>query len=144
MESSEHFNDKPLFFRNAADCLDDEGKLLLAAWTGSMQTPRVRDVARAVLCPSICTVAEYSEFIQSAGLQILETNDLTQTVLPTWDFCHRRAKQVRAFVKYLPKTLAEFVEAIDIIREAYVSGDLTYTVITAVKRELNPSSRPRS
>jgi len=36
-------------------------------------------------------------------------------------------------VKLLPRAAREFVEGIEIILDAYRSGDLTYTVIAATK-----------
>jgi tocopherol O-methyltransferase len=133
MESSEHFTDKPKFLRNVAKTLRTQGKLLLSAWTGSMDRPRVQGVARAFLCPELWTADQYCSQIESAGMRVEHCEDLTAQVLPTWEVCLRRAHRARPMVRLLPRSAREFVEGIDIILDAYQSGDLSYTVLVARK-----------
>ncbi|MGE0405867.1 MAG: cyclopropane-fatty-acyl-phospholipid synthase family protein, partial [Candidatus Korobacteraceae bacterium] len=80
MESSEHFHDKPAYFRRIAKSLLPGGKLLVAAWTGSMQDERVREVARAFLCPMLQPADDYSLQMEAAGLTVLECQDVTSRV----------------------------------------------------------------
>jgi cyclopropane fatty-acyl-phospholipid synthase-like methyltransferase len=137
MESSEHFAAKAKFLRNAAKALKPGGRFLLAAWTGSMQRLRVREVARAFLCPELWTAQEYSAAAQAAELKILHCEDLTTQVIRTWEICRQHARTAKAVVKLLPQPAREFVEGIDIILDAYRSGDLTYTVIAAQKTDIS-------
>jgi cyclopropane fatty-acyl-phospholipid synthase-like methyltransferase len=133
MESSEHFADKSRYFANAAHTLRPLGQLLLAAWTGSMDRPRVSEVARVFLCPELWTAQQYHVAIESAGMQVTHCEDLTGKIVRTWEICRERAQSARVAVKLLPRAAQEFVEGIDIILDAYRSGDLTYTLLIAEK-----------
>ncbi|HEX3354919.1 MAG TPA: class I SAM-dependent methyltransferase [Terriglobales bacterium] len=133
MESSEHFGDKSRYFSGAAKALRTEGKLLLAAWTGGMEQARVREVARAFLCSELWTASKYRSAIESAGLEVARCEDLSNQVIRTWEICRHRARSAAAVVKLLPRAAREFVEGIDVILDAFRSGDLTYTVLVAQK-----------
>lgn len=131
MESTEHFADKSKFLRNVNTALRADGKLLLAAWTGSMSSARVADVARAFLCPELWTPEEYQAAIESAGMKVKFCEDLTTKVVRTWEICLQQARSAGPVVKLMPRAVREFVAGIEIILDAYKSGDLTYTVLTA-------------
>ena len=131
MESSEHFADKARYFTQVARTLRPGGQLLLTAWTGSMDLPHVREVGRAFLCPELWTADQYQSAIESAGMRVRHREDLTTRILSTWEICRERARAASRAVKLLPRAAREFVEGIDIILDAYRSGDLTYTIILA-------------
>jgi tocopherol O-methyltransferase len=131
MESSEHFADKGRYCISVARTLRPGGQLLVAAWTGSMDRPRVREVGRAFLCPELWTAEQYQSAIESTGMKVRHREDLTGKIVSTWEICQERARSARMAVKLLPRAAREFVEGIDIILDAYRSGDLTYTVIAA-------------
>ena len=131
MESSEHFQDKTRLFRNVVRTLRPGGKLLLAAWTGSMQMVRVVEVAQAFLCPELWTREQYELAIESAGLNVAYTEDLSANVMHTWEICRDRVAMAKPVLKLMPRAVQEFAAGMDLILEAYRSGDLTYTVISA-------------
>jgi tocopherol O-methyltransferase len=133
MESSEHFTNKPAYFTHVAKTLKPGGMLLLAAWTGDMRSERIRAVARDFLCPELLTAEQYAELIEVAGLKIRKQEDLSAKVERTWEICRERARKARPLVLALPARHRRFVDGIDLILEAYGSGELTYTVIAASK-----------
>ena len=133
MESSEHFASKARYFANVAQTLRPQGQLLLAAWTGSMGSSRVREVARAFLCPELWSREEYTGTIRTNGMRVVAAQDLTARVIRTWEICEEHARSASTIVKLLPQAAREFVEGIAIILDAYRSGDLTYTVMAAEK-----------
>ncbi len=59
--------------------------------------------------------------------------DLSENVVRTWEICRQRARSAAPIVKLLPQAAREFVAGIDIILDAYQSGDLTYTLLIAEK-----------
>ena len=133
MESSEHFHDKGEYFRNAGKTLRPGGRLLLAAWTGAMTSPKVREVARAFLCPELWTATHYQAAIEAAGLRVRPCEDLSRQVMRTWEICQKKAQASKPLVSLLGEAAREFVGGIDSILDAYRSGDLTYTVLVGEK-----------
>jgi tocopherol O-methyltransferase len=138
MESSEHFADKRRYLQNVAGTLKPGGKLLLAAWSGSMDSAAVRAVAAACLCPALWTAEQYRVAVAAAGLQVLCCQDLTQKVARTWEICRQRARLARLAVSLLPRPAREFVQGIDLIVNAYAAGELKYAVMTAMKPLAGP------
>jgi tocopherol O-methyltransferase len=68
MESLGHFFHKAHYFAKVTEALKPGGRFLLADWTGSMDSPIVRQVADAFLCPDLFTAEEYSQKLQAAGM----------------------------------------------------------------------------
>jgi hypothetical protein len=68
-----------------------------------------------------------------AGLEVTTMEELTDRVSRTWEICAERARFARPVYQLLPRPVRDFVEGIELIQEAYRSGDLRYTVVTATK-----------
>ena len=103
MESSEHFADKSRYFTQVARTLRPGGQILLAAWTGSMDLPRVREVGRVFLCPELWTAERYVSAIESAGMRVRHHETFTARILSTWEICQQRARAASLAVKLLPR-----------------------------------------
>lgn len=133
MESSEHFTDKQKYFHQISRTLRRDGRLLVAAWTGSMTHYSVRSVASHFICPEICTAEEYVSFIEIAGMRVDKLLNATKYVTPTWQICLRRIRRSGLLRHLVPSGVRSFADGIEVILDAYLSGDLTYTIITARK-----------
>lgn len=133
MESSEHFAEKARYFHNAAAALAPGGMLLLAAWTGDMESPRVAEVARIFLCPELQTAADYRSQMQDARFSIVLEQDLSSQVVRTWEICRRRTRLAAPVRLFVSADKREFADGIDVILEAYRAGDLRYSLLIGRK-----------
>jgi hypothetical protein len=66
-------------------------------------------------------------------MQSRRCEDMTPKIVRTWDICQERARSARPIIKLLPRAAREFVKSVDIILDAFRSGDLTYTLLAAMK-----------
>lgn len=133
MESSEHFAEKTGYFRSVVGTLKAGGRLLLAAWTGTMEHPRIRAVADAFLCPELWAAADYARAMENAGLKVRHCEDLTAKVMRTWEICRQRRRSASPLLILAPCHVREFAAGIEIILEAYRSGELGYAVMVGEK-----------
>jgi tocopherol O-methyltransferase len=133
MESSEHFFDKAAYFQKVAAALKPGGKLMVAAWSGSMEDQLIRDIARVFLCPSLWTAGEYVRGIEAAGMQVVSSEQLGAEVVPTWDIAARHARNSQWLLSILPAQFREFVDGIELMREGYRNGKLTYSIVVGMK-----------
>ena len=133
MESSEHFFNKAAYFQKVAAALKPGGKLMLAAWTGSMQDQLIGSIARVFLCPELWTTAEYVRQIQLAGMQVVSCEQLASEVARTWDLAAEQARNSQWLLSLLPARFHEFAAGIELMREGYRSGQLTYSVVVATR-----------
>jgi tocopherol O-methyltransferase len=133
MESSEHFFDKAAYFRKVAATLRPGGTLLLAAWTGTMDDALIKSIAEAFLCPQLQTAEQYCEQIAGAGLRVVSSENRAREVAHTWDICARYVRFCRPIVPLLPARYRQFGQGVELMREGYRSGRLTYSIIVGRK-----------
>jgi hypothetical protein len=98
-----------------------------------MARPSVLRVAKHFLCPEICTAEEYVSFVENAGMRVDKVLNATQHVLPTWQICVRRIRQSGLLKHFVSSGVRSFADGLQVILDAYLSGELTYTIITARK-----------
>lgn len=98
-----------------------------------MQQELIRNISEVFLCPELLTAEEYAQQIEAAGMQIVSSEQLSSEVSPTWDICSRHVHAAGPLLSYLPQEFRKFAEGIELMREGYSSGQLTYLVIVAEK-----------
>jgi tocopherol O-methyltransferase len=134
MESLGHFFHKAEYFAKVSAALKPGGRFLLADWTGSMESPIVRQIADAFLCPGLFTATEYSRKLQAAGMTVVCCEPLAAKVARTWDICAERLHTTRWLLSLLPIRFRAFQQGVELMREGFRSGQLEYTVLVAEKR----------
>jgi tocopherol O-methyltransferase len=135
MESSEHVFDKPSYFRKVAAALKLGGRLMVAAWTGSMEHQLVQEIADVFLCPELLTAKQYSQCFVEAGITLLSSLQLAAQVAPIWDICAKRVGAVGPLIAVLPDQYRSFVDGIQLMQRGYSSGQLSYSILVAQKHE---------
>jgi tocopherol O-methyltransferase len=133
MESSEHFFHKPAYFKKVAAALKPGGRLMVAAWTGSMKHQIIRQIAEVFLCPELWTADEYASHIETAGLKIVSCEEFGEEVVRTWDLAAESVNKSRLLLSLLPAEFREFADGIELMRRGYRNGELTYSVMVAEK-----------
>lgn len=135
MESSEHFEEKPAFFANAATALRSGGAIMLAAWTAAenANTEWLDATAEVSVCPSFASTGEYEQMLTDTGHSVFVSQDITPLVIPTWNVVHRRIRWLQPFASLFPPAAREFAEAVVMIRNSFLARQLTYRIYVAVR-----------
>jgi hypothetical protein len=83
-----------------------------------------------MLCPSLASMNEYTAWMRAAGFGAIRTEDITRGVEQTWDHCMRIARrpEVRLLLGAFDGQTRRFVEAFDLMSEAYRTGAMAYGI----------------
>jgi tocopherol O-methyltransferase len=144
IESTEHMEDKPRFFREAARVLKPGGRLVVCAWlSADAPKPWERRYLLEPICaegrlPSMGTSFEYSGWIAEAGLKPESWEDVTPRVQRTWTLgtsrLIRRVLTSPSSWKWLLNPANQdrvFVRTVLRIRLAYRLGCMRYGIFAA-------------
>ena len=96
IESSEHMEDKALFFAETARVLKPGGRLVVCAWLARTGAGRLavrhllEPICREGRLPGMGTREDYEALASGAGFSLLSYEDLGPQVRRTWSICARR------------------------------------------------------
>jgi tocopherol O-methyltransferase len=140
IECSEHLEDKARFIDNCARVLKPGGRIALCAWldadSGRPEDARlVEEVCDGMICPSLARAADYSGWMQAAGFEAVEYEDITRRVERTWDLCLPIVERpgMRFLRLFMDKRTKAFVLSFQAIRRAFAEGAMAYGMFTARK-----------
>jgi tocopherol O-methyltransferase len=141
MESSEHFHDKPDFFRRCAKALRPGGILAVCAWLRREGPVRdnerelVNTIAKAMLSASLGSLSDYEHWMRDASLTVTVAQDITRNVERTWADCSRigRSPLVRFFVQFTGQPTKRFVRSFPLMEKAYTQGAMAFGLLVARK-----------
>lgn len=139
IECTEHFFDKPAFFRRAAGWLRPGGRLVLCAWLAGDEPhspeaqQQVYDVCEGFLCPSLGTAADYRKWLTEAGLHMRTVANLTPQVTRTWEICMDRVRRTRIgwLARLFGVNMTRFLDRFETILNAYRTGAMQYGLFVA-------------
>ncbi|HZY89861.1 MAG TPA: methyltransferase domain-containing protein [Gemmataceae bacterium] len=138
IECSEHLTDKAAFLRSCARLLRSGGRLALCAWLaneGGGHASLVREVCRAMLCPSLASLGDYVRWAEAAGFADVRAEDVTRRVERTWVHCLAILEHpdVQAAWPHLDAATRDFLGVFGTMRRAYANGAMGYAMFTARK-----------
>ena len=140
IECTEHFFDKPEFFRRAVRWLKPGGRMAICAWLAGDRTDadavqKVVDVCEGFLCPSLGTSSDYCRWFTDAGLAVESFADWTSQVGRTWEICDRRVRRsgIRHLARFIDQETVRFLDRFHTILDAYHDGSMKYGCFIASK-----------
>jgi tocopherol O-methyltransferase len=149
VECSEHLEDKPGFFRSCARVLRPGGRLALCAWLGNAgggpaHAALVEEVCRGMLCPSLASLEDHVGWMEAAGFEGVEAEDVTRQVERTWDLCEAilHSPEVEPLLPAADERTREFLNVFGTMRRAYATGAMGYGMFTARKAQGEPGADP--
>ena len=146
IESSEHMQDKPVFFAQAHRVLKAGGRLVVCAWlaaekpTNAHRRHLLEPICREGRLPGMGTETDYRNWFSSAQFSLESFEDVSVRVRKTWSICIARLLpnlfRQPEYLRFLFNAGARnrvFLATIARIWLAYAFGAMRYGIFTARK-----------
>lgn len=139
IECTEHFFDKPAFFRRVARWVRPGGRVAICAWLAARDADlpakrrQVEMVCDAFLCPSLGSFEDYRGWMTDAGLVVEREEDWTSRVSRTWELCDDRVRRLGLpwLAGFFDPAQRLFLDHFRTLLEAYRSGAMHYGCLVA-------------
>ena len=146
IESSEHMEDKPAFFREVARVLRRGGRAVICAWLAA-EHPRpwqvrhlLEPICREGRLPSMGSESDYRRLFEDAGMTVESFQDVSAKVKKTWPLCIGRfikglatRASYRQFMLRAGNQDRVFAKTLLRLWAAYETKSMRYGIFTAVK-----------
>ena len=146
IESSEHIGDKQRFFSEDFRVLRPGGRLVVCAWlakagaSGLERRLLLEPICRYGRLPGMGTEEDYQTLAESAGFEVLATDDISANVRRTWAICIKRSasklfgdRRYREFLFGRGAQNKVFALTLFLMLAAYGAGAMRYCVFTFEK-----------
>ena len=141
VECTEHLFDKAAFFQRAAQWLRPGGRMAICAWLAKEEALNgddrrlLHDVCQGMLCPSLGSRLDYTQWFQQGGLRVTRFEDWTSRVARTWEICRERTERyrLRSLARWVDRDSVAFLDRFQTMLDAYASGAMRYGCLIAEK-----------
>lgn len=146
IESTEHMDDKPRCFAEAARVLRPGARLVVCAWTGRTaardweQRWLLEPICREGRLPGMGDEGDYVALLDGAGFVVEQVEDVSACVRRTWPLCIARTARALARDRRYRRairdtTFEDRIFALTMFRiwAAYTTGTMRYLIFTARK-----------
>ncbi len=142
VESISHYLDIPRFFASAAKLLKPGGTLAITDWFKRKNlTPRehkkfLHHLEHGMMV-ELQTIEDYAGYMAASGLEVTRSDVLNKNCAKTWDFCLDiiKDKALWGLAAQNGAAFVRFLRAFKDMRAGFASGNFTYGLMVARKRE---------
>lgn len=140
IEAISHFTNRAGFFSRAADLLKPGATLALIDWfkqndlSPTQHRRYITPIERGMFV-ELKTMDEYAEMIQSTGLEVVRSSDLSNHCAKTWDISLKLIKNQALWqlASNLGVDFVRFLRSFSAMRKGFASGTFVYGMIIAHK-----------
>jgi len=140
IESISHYKNKKLFFSKAIELLKPSGTVAIIDWfkKEDLSTDQYKKYIEPIekgMMVELHTIKDYSSILQSNGLEIVKTEDISRQTAKTWDITLGIIKDKKFWQLALKngKEFVDFLRAFRAMKSGFSSANFVYGLIIARK-----------